>query len=35
MLAGMLADQAALQRVLQTLYDLGLPVLSLVNAGTD
>jgi hypothetical protein len=34
MLAGVLADRAALQRVLATLYDLGLPVLSLVTAGT-
>ena len=31
-LAGMLVDQAALQGVLKTLYDLGLPVLSVTSA---
>ena len=31
-LAGMLIDQAALQGVLQTLYDLGLPVRSVTSA---
>ena len=31
-LAGMLIDQAALQGVLQTLYDLGLPVQSVMSA---
>jgi hypothetical protein len=31
-LAGVLIDQAALQGVLQTLYDLGLPVLSVTSA---
>jgi hypothetical protein len=31
-LAGMLIDQAALQGVLKTLYDLGLPVLSVTSA---
>jgi hypothetical protein len=31
-LAGVLIDQAALQGVLKTLYDLGLPVLSVTSA---
>jgi hypothetical protein len=31
-LAGVLADQTALQGVLKTLYDLGLPVLSVTSA---
>ena len=31
-LAGVLTDQAALQGVLKTLYDLGLPVLSVTSA---
>ena len=31
-LAGVLTDQAALQGVLTTLYDLGLPVLSVTSA---
>jgi hypothetical protein len=31
-LAGMLTDQSALQGVLKTLYDLGLPVLSVTSA---
>jgi hypothetical protein len=31
-LAGMLIDQCALQGVLKTLYDLGLPVLSVTSA---
>jgi hypothetical protein len=31
-LAGVLIDQAALQGVLKTLYDLGLPVLSITSA---
>jgi hypothetical protein len=31
-LAGVLVDQAALQGVLKTLYDLGLPVLSVTSA---
>jgi hypothetical protein len=31
-LAGVLIDQAALQGVLRTLYDLGLPVLSVASA---
>ena len=31
-LAGVLLDQAALQGVLKTLYDLGLPVLSVTSA---
>jgi hypothetical protein len=31
-LAGVLVDQAGLQGVLKTLYDLGLPVLSVTSA---
>jgi hypothetical protein len=31
-LAGMLIDQAALQGVLKSLYDLGLPVLSVTSS---
>jgi hypothetical protein len=31
-LAGVLIDQTALQGVLKTLYDLGLPVLSVTSA---
>jgi hypothetical protein len=34
-LAGMLIDQAALQGVLQTLYDLGLPVRSVTSASVQ